>query len=114
MAKASEGRPAGYAQRNVGSYWRPALAWPVIIYLSSLVGYGTFAWIERASELWSGGNSTAATSLVVVGAVASLLTPAVVIGVRMSSSKMLVRSSALYGLTLSILLLIFLAVAYNI
>ena len=103
-----------YPRSNVGRYWRPVLAWAAIVYLGGLVGYGTFAWIERASELWSGGNSTATASLVAAGVVATLLTPAVVLGVRMSSSKMLVRSSVLYGLALSILLLIFLTVAFNI
>lgn len=98
----------------MGRYWRPVLAWAAIFYLGGLVGYGTFAWIERASELWSEDNSTAAASLVAVGLVATLLTPAVMLGVRMSSSKMLVRSSALYSLALSILLLIFLAAAFNI
>lgn len=43
-----------------------------------------------------------------------MLTPAVVIGVRLSRSKMPVRSSALYGLALSLFLLLLLTVTFNI
>lgn len=95
-------------------YWRPVLAWAAIAYLGGLVAYGTLAWIERAAELWRGGNAGAAVSLVSIGVIASVLTPAVMVAVRLSRSKMLVRSAALYGLALSLFLMLLMTVTFNI
>jgi len=100
--------------RRPGQYLSAVVAWGVIAYLGGLVGYGTWAWIERAAELWQGENVDAAVAVVGIGIVASLLPLVVVIGVRLSGSPMSLRASALYGLALSMMLLIMMTVAFNI
>lgn len=90
------------------------IALGVMVYFGVLLGYGTFAWIQRVCELSRGGNGSGAISLAVIGTVVSLLPFVVVVGVRWSGSKMRARAAALYGLGLSMPLLIVLTVAYNI
>ncbi|MGH9150062.1 MAG: hypothetical protein ACRD0F_06955 [Acidimicrobiales bacterium] len=89
-------------------------AWAVVAYFGALLVYGTYAWVVRASELSRSGNGSSAAGLVVVGSMASALPIMVVIGVRRSASKMSLRAAAFYGLGLSMLLLIFMATAFNI
>ncbi|MGH2370950.1 MAG: hypothetical protein ACRDI2_22460 [Chloroflexota bacterium] len=49
-----------------------------------------------------------------IGLIASALTPGVLVGVRLARSRMLVRSAALYGLALSLFLMLLMTVTFNI
>lgn len=91
-----------------------AVAWAAIIYFGALLSYGTFAWIQRVGELSRGGNGTSAVSLAVAGSLTSILPVGVIACVRLSNSRMTTRAAALYGLGLSMPLLIVLVAAYNI
>lgn len=111
MLTETEARPpAGRPRAPFGAI----VAWLAVGYFGALLAYGTYAWVGRVTELARGGNGSTAIEVALIGSVASVLPIAVVVGVGKSSSAMRTRSAALYGLALSMFLLIVLAATFNI
>lgn len=89
--------------------------WGLVAYLGAILVYGTWAWIERALELRQGGNAASALALALVGTLALILPPSIALGVHLARSRRLsFRGSLLYGLTLSMFLLVVMAATFNV